>query len=187
MLNILYLIIIYVILSPVYYQIVKSMAKITEKEIIGFYQDELIRLQKKIKKTEAVLEVLRESQALETAGSAKRGRKMAKAAKFIAKKSKTRSKNSTPAPARQSKAAPISAPASYDPEAKMDDKIAFALSQTGKAYKEDIIGYIQQKEPKADLQKLSKGVSVRLSALYTKGQIGATRHGRKYQYALAGS
>jgi len=76
-------------------------------------------------------------------------------------------------------------PTSYTDDLTVNSKIAFALSQIGSGFNEDIAEEIAKYEPKSDAKKISKQISGILSTLKTKGQLKAEKSGRKDKFSLA--
>ena len=68
--------------------------------------------------------------------------------------------------------------------AKLDRKIAFALTKLGMAFKEDIIEIVKKEEPEQNLHKLGNVISVRLSYLLKNKLIEANKEGKKYRYRI---
>jgi len=72
----------------------------------------------------------------------------------------------------------------YSRSSKLDQKIAFALSNIGSGFKEDILEILLKTDPLLDPYKLDKIISVRLSYLLKKNLISGFKIGRKYEYSL---
>jgi len=72
----------------------------------------------------------------------------------------------------------------FDPAAKLDCKISFALTNVGQGFKEDILDILQKAQPNLDAYKLKKVLAVRLSYLLKNGLIDGRKIGRRYEYAL---
>jgi len=72
----------------------------------------------------------------------------------------------------------------FDPTAKLDCKISFALTNVGQGFKEDILDILQKAQPNLDAYKLKKVLAVRLSYLLKNGLIDGRKIGRRYEYAL---
>ncbi|MXV16063.1 BlaI/MecI/CopY family transcriptional regulator [Hufsiella ginkgonis] len=149
------------------------MPKVTEQDVVTFLEEKVQSLHAELKKAQELLQVFTgtlsatqtnafKSPVLPLSG-AKRGRK--------------------PRPAGADSAM-IVAPAEFHPKAKMELKVAYALSQTGPAFKEEVTRVLNDLDPEADPKKLDKDVTVKLSSLYKKGRINAVREGRKYKYSL---
>jgi hypothetical protein len=174
----------------------KIMAKITENDIVDFLQQKIDSLKAELKKAEDVLEALKGSAPAPTkpaAAVAKVRSLTADTGKGPSRKRKQRvaSAAAGQAPAKKRAGRPktavsatLEAPEAYDSKLKMESKVAYALSKTGSAFKEEVTKMLNDLEPEADPKKLDKDVTVKLSSLYKKGRINAVREGRKYRYSL---
>ncbi|WP_158795939.1 soluble adenylyl cyclase-like protein [Pedobacter sp. L105] len=72
----------------------------------------------------------------------------------------------------------------FDPNSKLDYKIAFALSQEERLTKDDILAVIIKQQPDLDKNKFEKTLSVRLSYLLKNKFIRGKKNGRTYLYSL---
>lgn len=72
----------------------------------------------------------------------------------------------------------------FDPHAKLDYKISYALTNVGQGFKEDILDVLQQAQPDLDPYKLEKVVAVRLSYLLKNGFIEGRKIGRRFEYTF---
>ncbi len=67
---------------------------------------------------------------------------------------------------------------------KLDQKIAYALTQIGRGNKEDILKVLVDKQPELDANKIEKALAVRLSYLLKNNLVDAEKVSRNYQYSL---
>ncbi|WP_353125541.1 hypothetical protein [Parapedobacter pyrenivorans] len=74
--------------------------------------------------------------------------------------------------------------ASFDPKAKMDDKIRFALTQKKGSSKTDVIDYLNNLEPEYGLTKLKKVVAFRLNHLLKTGQVKGQERKDGFRYTV---
>lgn len=72
----------------------------------------------------------------------------------------------------------------YNPDEKLDNKVAYALTKQGEASKKQICDLICTMEPDLDKNKLERSLSVRLSFLVTNHLIQGKKLGRSYIYRL---
>ncbi len=149
------------------------MSKVTEDEVIEFLQERIEKLNKELRKTHAALAALTGAHTDEEHAPSKKERKVIKAAKKEIRKSK---------PADNGVGLAI--PQTYDSKARLQDKIAYALWQTGPAFKDDLVKKLYELEPAADLNKLDKSISLKLSLLYQSGILKAEKVGKKYRYTF---
>ncbi|MCH7415062.1 hypothetical protein MM213_16290 [Belliella sp. R4-6] len=75
-------------------------------------------------------------------------------------------------------------PNSYSSKLKMDKKILFALNEIKSGDKQDILNHLQVLEPKIELKKIEKSISVRLSHLKNNNVIKSDKNGRSLTYFL---
>ena len=75
-------------------------------------------------------------------------------------------------------------PNSYSSKLKMDKKILFALNEIKSGDKQDILNQLQVLEPKIELKKIEKSISVRLSHLKNNNIIKSDKNGRSLTYFL---
>ncbi len=147
-----------------------NMAKITEQDIIVFLKDKVESLKAELNKAQSALEAFTNSGV--TAPS------KAVAEPRVPSAPRTRKT----APKKEVKAMVV--PESYDEKLKLDSKIAYVLSQNGPLFNTEIIERLQGQEPDKDADKLSKAVTVKLSALHKAGRIKGAKVGRKFKYEL---
>ncbi|GGG82126.1 hypothetical protein GCM10007415_13650 [Parapedobacter pyrenivorans] len=88
----------------------------------------------------------------------------------------------SPKPATK-KATGKTIPVSFDPKAKMDDKIRFALAQKKGSTKAEVIDYLNNLDPEYGLTKLKKVVAFRLNHLLKTGQVKGSEHKDGFRYA----
>lgn len=134
----------------------------SEKEVVELLENRLISLKLEIMRTEEALTILR-GKSQNTNAENKR----------IVTRTKVKKSLKKPA-----------LPTVYDPKYKWEDKILFALSKTGPAFKEDIIKEIGKLEPGEDIKKLGNSIAVKLSNLLHQNTIKGEREGRKLKYQL---
>lgn len=72
----------------------------------------------------------------------------------------------------------------FDPSSKLDYKIAFALSQSERLSKDEILAIILNQQPELDKNKFEKTLAVRLSYLLKNKYIAGKKNGRTYFYSL---
>ncbi|MCH7399399.1 hypothetical protein MM236_15460 [Belliella sp. DSM 107340] len=75
-------------------------------------------------------------------------------------------------------------PNSYSSKLKMDKKILYALNEIKSGDKQDILNHLQVLEPKIELKKIEKSISVRLSHLKNNNIIKSDKNGRSLTYFL---
>ncbi len=72
----------------------------------------------------------------------------------------------------------------FDPNSKLDNKIAFALSQKKDLTKDDILEIIAKHQPTLDKNKFERTLAVRLSYLLKHKMISGEKRVRSYIYNL---
>jgi len=74
----------------------------------------------------------------------------------------------------------------FNPKGKLDHKIAYALTNLGSGFREDILEVIHPLQPDKDPRKVAEAMAVRLSYLLKNGYIKARLVGRRYEYSFVG-
>lgn len=72
----------------------------------------------------------------------------------------------------------------FDPNSKLDKKIAYVLSKIGNGFKDDIVAELQTLQPEQDVYKLEQAIAVRLSYLLKIKAIQGRKISRRYEYSL---
>lgn len=170
------------------------MANFTENDIVTYYQQRVDSLKAELERAQSVLDALRagSSKGVAVAAGIKSAKPAIEKPRRGRRKSTVAAEATAPAaPSKKRAGRPksissdsLSAPSSYEAKLKMESKVAYALAKTGPAFKEDVTRVLNDLEPDADPRKLDKDVTVKLSSLFKKGRIKATREGRKYRYSL---
>lgn len=145
---------------------------LTEKEVLRFFNNKKQELQKELEKVEVAISALGGSNIAATPPAVKE--KVA-AKKTTAKKEVAR----TPKAKKR-----LEKRDSYNATDKLDDKIAYALTQVGKGNKQQILDVIKENEPDVDVKKLDRTLSVRFSYLIKHDMIKGQKTGRSYTYRL---
>jgi len=145
------------------------MANVTEQDVISFLKQRITKLQNELKKAQSALDVFTGSSVEEV------DEPVAEAVVREAKPSRG---------TRANKVKTLSAPEEYNPDLKLDGKIAYVLANNGPSFNTDIISKLQEMEPEKDPEKLVKAVMVKLSSLHKAGRIKGAKEGRKFKYQL---
>jgi len=74
----------------------------------------------------------------------------------------------------------------FNPKGKLDHKIAYALTNLGSGFREDILEVIHPLQPEKDPRKVTEAIAVRLSYLLKNGYIKGRLVGRRYEYSFVG-
>lgn len=139
---------------------------INEQQIIEFLKQREQLLKEELRKVRATINVLDSSSiALGNSMAFEGGLKKSGTTRTVVRK-------------------PLTPVNEYSPNARLDEKIAYALTQVKQGYKEDIIEVMLKEEPDLDLIKLQNAVGVRLSYLIKNELIEGEKHGRKFYYNL---
>ncbi|QNL49780.1 soluble adenylyl cyclase-like protein [Olivibacter sp. SDN3] len=72
----------------------------------------------------------------------------------------------------------------FNSHSKLDNKIAFVLTQIGAGFKDDIVEELLKVQPHLDPYKLEKAIAVRLSYLLKIAAIQGRKISRRYEYSL---
>ena len=160
------------------------MANITEQDVVFFLKEKAQNLTEELKKIHEALEVLKGTPAA-------RAQRTAREQPIVREQTPLRAayKREKPVPGNsqkrvRSKRAPLQAPAEFDPNGTLYTKIAFALSQTGPAFKEDIVKRLGELQPELKNNAMKAAIFQRLSFLKGNGLIDAEKVGRKRKYSL---
>jgi len=145
---------------------------LTEKEVLRFFNKKKQELQKELEKVEMAISAIGGYNITATPPAAKE--KVA-AKKPAAKKEVAR----TPKAKKR-----LEKRDNYKATDKLDDKIAYALTQVGKGNKQQILDVIKENEPAVDVEKLDRTLSVRFSYLIKHDMIKGQKTGRSYTYKL---
>ncbi len=153
------------------------MATVTETDIIAHLKEKIKFHQQEAKRIEQVLSAFSSD-----APSAKvKYEAGAAASDFDAAKGKlAKAKADQPAKALK----PLQVPAEYGPKLTLNGKIAYALSQIGSGFGEDIAAKIVELQPELDKAKVTLQLSGVLSTLKKHGQLTAVKEGRKDRFSL---
>ena len=145
------------------------MAKITEQDVVSFLKEKEQRLSDELNRINEALKALASDPVEQEQKGNRPDLKQPKPVRLKAKKGRK---------------GPLQAVKKFDPKGTLDSKIAFALSQTGPVFKEDIVQSIAELQPELDADKLKWAVMQRLSFLNRKGLINGVKDGRKHRYSL---
>jgi len=72
----------------------------------------------------------------------------------------------------------------FDPDFKLDRKIAYVLTSIESGFKNDIVAGLHALQPELNIHKLEKQLAVRLSYLLKIGAIKGDKISRSYRYSL---
>lgn len=144
---------------------------LTDKEVLRFFNNKKQELQKELEKIELAISALG---GLSTSAAPTVARE-----KVAAEKPAPKEKGKTPKPKKR-----LEKRDTYSSTDKLDDKIAYALTQVGKGNKQQILDVIKENEPEIDVRKLDRTLSVRFSYLIKHDMIKGQKSGRSYTYRL---
>jgi len=160
------------------------MTTITEKDIINHLQEKIKFHKAEAKRLETALSAFDSTVIPQSAKKAKLNA-VENILEPLAQPLHTPRKSRTIKTRAAKPAKALEVPASYTDNLTVNSKIAFALSQIGSGFNEDIAEEIARYEPKSDAKKISKQISGILSTLKTKGHLKAEKSGRKDKFSLA--
>jgi predicted metal-dependent hydrolase len=163
------------------------MSKVTLEDVIDVLKQRIDKLTKELSLTQRALEILMESPENPAEKLKKKERKVIKEAKKNIKKQQesTHSAESDQAPAINGKKKTSAAHLiPYHSNLLLQDKIAYVLNQSSPATKEEILKKLKENEPDADLKKLNKAVTSKLSVLEKSGKIRVNRDDEKVTYSF---
>lgn len=144
---------------------------LTEKEVLRFFNNKKQELEKELEKIELAISAL--------------GGSSISAAPTIPKEKAATDKPAPKEKGRIPKAKKkLEKRETYTTTDKLDDKIAYALTQLGKGNKQKVLDVIQEHEPSIDVKKLDRTLSVRFSYLIKHDMIRGQKSGRSYTYRL---
>lgn len=145
---------------------------LTEKEVLRFFNNKKQELQKELEKVEMAISALGGSNIAATPPAVKE--------KVAAKKTAAKREVARTPKAKKR----LEKRDNYNATDKLDDKIAYALTQVGKGNKQQILDVIKENEPDVDVKKLDRTLSVRFSYLIKHDMIKGQKTGRSYTYRL---
>ncbi|WP_374163320.1 hypothetical protein [Arcticibacter sp. MXS-1] len=150
------------------------MAKVTEQDVIVFLKERVVKLQAELQKTQAALDAFSGTeQPAAPSPVAEEEVVMPKAAR----------RGRRPA-SRKEVQKSLEAPAEFLASDKLENKIAYVLSDRGPSFNSDIIDRLKELEPEKDAEKLGRSIMAKLGALQRAGRIKGNREGRRVRYAL---
>lgn len=152
------------------------MAKVTEQDVIIFLREKVAKLQLELQKTQAALDAFVGAEAPQPASSSEVVEETPAAAP-------QRRRGRRPAPPKETVRS-LDAPAEFLADDKLENKIAYVLSDIGPSFNTEIIERMKELEPGKDADKLGRSVMVKLSSLQKAGKIKGSREGRKIKYGL---
>lgn len=145
------------------------MAKVTEQDVILFLKNRVETLKAELDKAQAALDAfsyIEKQTPADTAG--------------VTAPKATRTRKAGPGKIVKA----LNVPETFAPGQKLEEKIAYILSQNGSLFNTEIIEKLQLLEPDKDPGKISKAVMVKLSALFKAQRLKAVKEGRKFRYEL---
>lgn len=161
------------------------MAKLTDQEIIKYYEQRKQTLTQELNKVDAVLNALTANGSPGSLASVKkRPYTRRKPIEKKATRSSVRSASSQSVKTSTRKPAVALSPTS-GAKGSWDSKIQDALSQLGSATKGSIVQFLAERDPSTSSEKINKALTLRLAILLKNGKLKGEQAGDEYQYSLA--